>query len=63
MASRALKDFNTQRGGKEPPGAKRIISCWLYPDKRIIAAEYPAYLMVICQVINKFKLFLLVEAQ
>ncbi len=51
MASRALKDFNAGRGGKEPPDVKRL------------AIDYPAYSMVTCQVIDKLKLVLLFAAQ
>ncbi len=47
MASRALKDFNAQRGGKERPAAKSF-NAWL-------AVDYLAYSMVICQVIDKLK--------
>ncbi len=59
MASRALKDFNARRGGKEwLPSAKCIKI--LYAR---LAVDYPAYSMVICQVIDKLKLVLLFAAQ
>ncbi len=49
---RLAKDFNARRGGKEPPDAKRRL-----------AIDYPAYSMVICQVIDELKLVLLFAGQ
>ncbi len=59
MASPALKDFNARCGGKEPPDMKRGIKSF----NARLAIDYPAYSMVICQVIDKLKLHLLFAVQ
>ncbi len=51
MASRALKDFNARRGGKEWLPLRSALKSF----NARLAVDYPAYSMVICQVIDKLK--------